>query len=142
MATGTVMPAPKFVGLDANGNPLNGGKLYTYLAGTSTLQATYTDVALSVANANPIILDSAGRATVFLTPGTSYKFILKDSTGAAIWTQDNIASVPAATVNLDVTGTAGEALTAGQVVYLSDGSGTKTAGQWFKADPANSYSST
>jgi hypothetical protein len=51
---GTVMPAPKFVGLDNNANPVSGGKLYTYLAGTTTPQPTYSDVNLTVANANPV----------------------------------------------------------------------------------------
>ena len=31
----TVCPAPQFVGLDNSGNPLSGGKLYSYSAGTT-----------------------------------------------------------------------------------------------------------
>ena len=88
--TGQVMPAPKFVGLDNDGNPLSGGKLYAYAAGTTTPQNTYTTSALSVANANPVILDSAGRATVYLDPALSYKFTLKTSADVELWTQDNI----------------------------------------------------
>lgn len=141
MAVGTVMPSPVFEGWDDNGDPLNGGLLYTYVAGTSTPQTTYSDVTLLVANANPVVLNSAGRATVFLPLGTTYKFVLKTSAGVTIWTQDNIANVPSSSANLDITGTAGETLTAGQVVYLSDGSGSKTAGQWFTADADNTYSS-
>ena len=41
--------------------PLNGGKVYFYVAGTSTPQDTYTDSTGKTANANPVILDSAGR---------------------------------------------------------------------------------
>jgi hypothetical protein len=37
---------------------------------------------------------------------------------------------------------AGEALTLNQCVYLSDGSGSKTSGRWYKCDAANTYSST
>ena len=61
--------------LDNNGNPLAGGLLYTYAAGTTTPQATYTTAAGNVANANPIVLDSAGRVAnqVWLTAGVSYK---------------------------------------------------------------------
>lgn len=142
MATGTIAPSPIFTGFDNNGDPLDGGKLYTYTAGTTTPAATYSDVGLTVANANPIILDSAGRATIFLSPGASYKFALKTSADVAIWTVDNVSSVPVAAATVDISGVAGEALTTGQVAYLSDGSGGKTAGQWFKADADFPYAST
>jgi len=137
---GTVMPAPKFVGLDNNANPVSGGKLYTYLAGTTTPQPTYSDVNLTVANANPVVLDSAGRATVFLS-GTSYKFVLTDANDVPIWTQDNVQAVAPFSTNLDIEGIAGETILAGQVCYLSDGSGALTAGRWYLADADNAYSS-
>jgi hypothetical protein len=44
---------------DNNGIPLAGGLIYTYAAGTTTPQATYTTSAGNIANANPIVLDSA-----------------------------------------------------------------------------------
>jgi hypothetical protein len=44
-----------------NGEPLNGGLVYTYQAGSSTPLATYTDINGTTANANPIVLDSSGR---------------------------------------------------------------------------------
>lgn len=141
MATGTLTPSPYQTVLDANGNPVSGAKINTYIAGTSTPVATYTDVGLTVANANPIVADSSGRYVAFLSPGGSYKYVITDALGAAIRTIDNITAVPTASASLDVTGTAGETLTAGLAVYLSDGSGGKTAGQWFKADSANGYSS-
>ena len=137
---GTVMPAPKFIGLDNNANPVSGGKLYTYVAGTTTPQATYSDVDLTVANTNPVELDAAGRATVFLS-GASYKFVLADANDVAIWTQDNVQAVAPFSTNLDVLGTAGEAILAGQACYLSDGSGGKTAGKWYLADADNAYAS-
>lgn len=137
---GTVMPAPKFLGLDNNANPVSGGKLYTYLAGTTTPQPTYSDVNLTVANANPVVLDSAGRATVFLS-GTSYKFVLTDANDVTIWTQDNVQAVAPFSTNLDIEGVAGETILAGQVCYLSDGSGALTAGRWYLADADNAYSS-
>jgi len=88
----TLIPFPKFKGFDSNGNLLAGGQLFTYAAGTSTLLATYTDVGALTANANPVILDSNGEANVFVTPGASYKYVLKDSLGVTQWTQDNIGS--------------------------------------------------
>ena len=45
---------------DNNGTPLSGGLIYTYLAGTSTPQATYTTSSGNVANSNPIVLDIFG----------------------------------------------------------------------------------
>ena len=144
--SGTVMPSPVFIGLDANGNPVSGGKLFTYAAGTSTKQATYSNAALTIANANPVILNSAGIATVFLSP-TSYKFVFCPSTDTdppanPYWTVDNVSAVPPSNVDLDIQVTAGENLTAGDCVYLSDGSGGGTAGRWYKADADNTYSST
>jgi len=147
-ATGTITPSPFQLILDNSGNPVNAGCIWTYTAGTSTPVATYTDVALSVANANPIIASSAGRFTAFLTPGLSYKFTYENtpcsasSHGSTLVTADNIAATPSTSAGVDVLGTAGEALSAGNVVYLSDGSGGKTQGSWYKADSTNGYSST
>jgi hypothetical protein len=141
MAVGTIMPLPRFTGFDANGNPVAGGQLFTFIAGTSTPVATYSDVGLTVAHANPIILNSAGRPSngtselgIYLTPGSSYKFVLQTATGATVWTQDNVAAVPIASQTVDVIGTAGEALPASNAVYLSVGARGKTAGQWFLTD--------
>ena len=88
-------PTPKTAFVDAAGEPLVGGKLYTYIAGTTTLQATYTDSTATTANTNPIILDSRGEANVWLG-GAIYKFVLKDADGALIWTVDNISAPTAA----------------------------------------------
>ena len=77
---------------DNNGVPLAGGLIYTYSAGTTTPVTTYTSSSGAVANANPIVLDSAGRtpAQIWLTEGNSYKFLLQTSAGVTIKTDDNI----------------------------------------------------
>jgi hypothetical protein len=79
-----------------DGTVLSGGKLYTYAAGTSTPQATYTTNLGNIARTNPIILDSAGRVPsggeIWIT-SASYKFVLNDSTNALIATYDNISAV-------------------------------------------------
>ena len=79
---------------DNNGNPLTGGKIYTYEAGTTTPLATYTSSSGNTAHANPIILDAAGRV-----PGGEiwnalrlYKFALETSTNVPIATYDNVGS--------------------------------------------------
>jgi hypothetical protein len=141
---GTVMPSPVFTGLDANGDPVAGGLLYTYAAGTTTPLATYNnaDLAPAHANTNPVQLDSAGRAVVYLA-SASYKFILKTSASVTLWTVDDVASVPPTAINVDVDGIAGEALSARDSVYLSDGTGGRTAGAWYKTDgDTAAYSST
>ena len=135
----TISPTPFQVVLGTTGAPQSGAKITTYLAGTSTLATTYTTSA-GTANANPIVADSAGRFVAYLDPTLSYKFVYTTSADVAIKTVDNIAAVAAA-IDLDVTGTAGETLSAGDVVYLSDGSGSLTAGRWYKTDADNTYSS-
>lgn len=80
---------------DSNGDPLSGGKLYTYAAGTTTPQATYTSSSGATPNANPIILNAAGRLSgsgeIWLTEGVNYKFVLTDSNDVLIGTYDNIS---------------------------------------------------
>lgn len=86
-----VTPTAKAQFIDAAGIPLAGGYLYTYAAGTTTPQATYTDSTASTANSNPIVLDSRGEANIWLT-GANYKFKLTDANNTEIWTVDNIAA--------------------------------------------------
>jgi hypothetical protein len=74
---------------DNNGLPLAGGSLYSYVAGTTTPQATYAN-ATGTTNANPVVLDSAGRADIWLDPTLSYKFILQDASGNTIYSEDNV----------------------------------------------------
>jgi hypothetical protein len=85
--------------LDANGEPLAGGKLYTYAAGTTTPAVTYTDSTGLVLNANPIILDSAGRVSgqVWLPNDLAYKFVLTTAADVPVWTKDNIPGILAST---------------------------------------------
>lgn len=76
-----------------SGVPLSGGKIYTYAAGTTTPAATYTSASGVTPNANPIILDSAGRppAEIWLTAGSTYKFVIKTSEDVEVRTYDNIS---------------------------------------------------
>lgn len=67
--------------IDANGDPLVGGKIYTYLAGSTTPTATYTSNTGATPQANPIILNSLGvpASPIWLAEGISYKFVVKDA---------------------------------------------------------------
>lgn len=81
---------------DNNGNVLSGGKIYTYLAGTTTNQSTYTSNSGTSFHTNPIVLDAAGRVPnggeIWLLLGVGYKFVVKTSTDVLIATYDNIPS--------------------------------------------------
>ena len=76
--------------LDSNGDPLAAGKLESYDAGTATPKVTYSNPAGSAENTNPVILDAAGRAALYLSG--SYKFVLKNSLDVEQWTIDNVRS--------------------------------------------------
>lgn len=82
---------------DDSGNPLSGGKIYTYEAGTTTPAVTYTSNSGLVPNTNPIILDAAGRVSneMWLDTNSLYKLVLKTSTDTLVWTKDNITGIPA-----------------------------------------------
>jgi len=96
---------------DGSGNPLISGKLYFYEPGTDTLKTTYSDVSLSVANTNPVILTAAGRqpnilfngsARCILTDGDDVQIEVRDPVGGdsvsgyfESWNADQIYNVPA-----------------------------------------------
>jgi hypothetical protein len=79
------------------GAVLTGGKLYTYLAGTTTPATAYTSSQGVTAWTNPIVLDAAGRVSgsgeIWLTDGINYKFVLKDSNDVLIATYDNVSGI-------------------------------------------------
>jgi hypothetical protein len=114
--------------LDNNGNPLTGGKLFTYAAGTTTPQATFTTFAGNVAHANPIILDAAGRVPggeIWLTVGANYKFSLFTSANVLIATWDNIVGIDGMDFAIVAGGTSSAATVAVNNSYLQSGS-------WFR----------
>jgi hypothetical protein len=95
--TGTLIPNVPGQWFTSDGNPCASCKLYAYEAGSTTPLDTYSDVALTTPNANPVVLDSAGRATIYLS-ATNYKFVLKTSADVTIWTRDNVGANLSATV--------------------------------------------
>jgi hypothetical protein len=118
-------PVPKFKAFDDNGNPLSGGKLYAYSAGTTNPQNTYTDQAAGTPNANPIVLDSRGEANVWLDNSLSYKLVLKTSADVTIWTVDNVkpnpTAISASSLTLSGNGTIGGTLAVtGAVTFSSN----------------------
>ena len=104
---------------DNNGVILSGGKIFTYAAGTTTPQASYTSALGITPHSNPIILDSAGRVPggeIWLTDGLVYKFVIETATGILLGTYDNITGVNSNFVNYTVQEEVITA-TAGQTVF-------------------------
>lgn len=104
-----LIPPLKFRGVDQNGEALVGGKLYSYVAGTSTPKATYVDYD-KTPNTNPIILDANGEADVRIEAGY-YKFVLKDTDDVVQWTQDRIGLPSNSDAGVPTGGTTGQVLT-------------------------------
>ena len=80
---------------DVNGNPLNAGRILTYLAGSTTPTATYTDNTGATQQANPIILNSLGlpASPIWLNGGITYKFVIQDANSVTLRTVDNISGI-------------------------------------------------
>lgn len=84
--------------LDANGDPVAGGYLEFYLAGSSTPLSVYSDAGLTTALGTTVYCDSGGhpvassgsstKVTIW-TGTTDYKVVGKTSTGTTLGTLDN-----------------------------------------------------
>lgn len=82
--------------VDSNGEPLSGGSVEVYLAGSSTPAPTTSDKAGNTANAWPIVLNTLGvnaQGPVWVGGGQAYKFVIKDADGAVQRTVDNVAGI-------------------------------------------------
>lgn len=83
---------------DTEGNPLAGGCIYAYEAGSfSTLKATYADEGGLTANTNPIVLDSAGMlpgVSIWLEDGELYNLVLTYPDGTSVLKSfDNVSGI-------------------------------------------------
>lgn len=98
---------------DANDDPYAGAKVYFYAAGTTTPLDTYSDNALSSANANPVVCDADGKVPSVWMKKASYKWVIKNSDGSVtIDTVDNFdASDGLATIWCGTAGGTADALT-------------------------------
>lgn len=103
----SALTAIKYHSTKADGSDNAGGLLHTYVAGTTTPQATYTTSALTTPNANPVVLDSTGRASIWLDPALAYKFVATDSAGVAVpdGTVDNWGPEPTSALAADLAST-------------------------------------
>jgi hypothetical protein len=83
-----------FQAIGSTGLALPGALLYSYAAGGLTPLATHTDQGGLSDNANPVVCDAAGQASVWLGTAT-YRFILKTAAGVTVWDRDNVSSFAA-----------------------------------------------
>jgi hypothetical protein len=154
MAGRFIEPYPQF--LDATPDVYSSGKLYFYATGTSTPLNTYTTKALSVANPNPIVLNSAGRPAVdIFLQDLEYKVVLKDSSDNTIWTADPVSHrdsllvaktlTGAGSPNGSVAGTAGSSSVlpdfywdyTNSVLYVCTTTGTSSTAVWTAINAAS-----
>ena len=131
----SVLLSPVGVGqqyFDNNGIPLAGGLIYTYQAGTSTPLATYTDNGGTTANANPIVLDSAGRVPyeIWMFTGYSYKFVIQSATATSIQTLDNLYPI------LQNAPASAPSIPSGGIILWSGSTGSVPSG-WYLCDGTN-----
>jgi hypothetical protein len=85
--SGYYFTQPFPIALDNNGNPIQNAKYYFYKTGTSILQNTYSDYALTTVNPNPMLSDGAGRfGDIYPNPILDYKVVLKDANDVIIKT--------------------------------------------------------
>ena len=112
--------------LGVTGQPLAGGKLYTYQAGSSTPLATYQDYNGITANANPIILGTDGRISgeIWFSAGYNYKLVLKDANDVLIATYDNLYGI------IGTIPTASPTLPSGVIVLWSGAIGSIPSGYY------------
>lgn len=82
--------------IDKDGKPLACGKLYTYIAGSSTPVVTYKTISGGTEsanmNTNPIILDMSGKADLVISKDTAYKFVLFDRNDVKVDEWDNVTA--------------------------------------------------
>lgn len=132
------------------GAPLSGGQLWFYASGTLTPLNTYSDTLLTIANTNPVILNSAGMPSVdIFLQNFAYTVVLQDSNSNTLWSADNVYTSDFSTVavfgsylgnpNGFVAGTAGGALTNASVIwdrqnnilYVCTSTGNAASAVWF-----------
>jgi hypothetical protein len=122
--TASLSPSPKLQFFDANGNPLVGGKVYAFAAGTTTPLDTYTDSTGTIPATHPLTLNSRGECEVWLGSG-AYKLELRTAANVVVWTVDNVntANLSSLTLGTPLAATSGgtgqSAFVVGDLLYAT-----------------------
>jgi len=90
LQSATLLPNGQQQFVDGNGQPYASGTVtfYSNFPTCSVLKNTWSNSAQTVLNTNPVVLDSAGRATI-CGSGT-YCQVLKDKNGNTIWQKKQV----------------------------------------------------
>lgn len=142
---------PDDVFYDASGVVASGGTLQFYASGTTTPLNTYSNQGLTIANTNPVVLDSSGKVPsnvdIFLQ-NLAYSVVFKDQLGNTVWTKDPVYASDFSTVaqfqsgngspNGTFAGTAGTPTipasvywdATNQILYVCTTTGTTTTAVW------------
>jgi len=81
--TAALVPNAKQQYLNANGTPLAGGSVYSYVPSTTVPKTTWSDPNQATPNSSPVTLDASGGAFIF--GQGNYRQIVKDVNGNTIW---------------------------------------------------------
>lgn len=88
--TAILAPPLVFQSFTPNGIPNAFGTLASYIAGTTTPQATYVDSTQTTQNLNPATLNNLGQLSLWLDPAKVYKFLTFDQAGNQIGFVDQV----------------------------------------------------
>ncbi len=86
---------------NAAGTAVSGAKIYFYVPNTTTPRSPYTDSALSVPSANPVIADAAGWFRVYLSSELGYDVVIKSADDSITYQE---RAIPSTAAILDVSG--------------------------------------
>lgn len=86
----TPMPQLRAKFTNKLGIPLSGCKVYTYEPGSNIPKKTWIDIDKTVENTNPILLDAAGEADIYLNG--LYRIVVKDRFGFTVYDVEKTGS--------------------------------------------------
>ena len=101
MSATTLFLQPFLFLQDEYGNPIVGGSVTTFAAGTTTPQAVYQDPDLTIPWTQPIVTNAAGQSSgpVFVSPTPALKIVAVDANNVAVpgfpmdnWSPAEVAS--------------------------------------------------
>ena len=117
--TASLSPIPRPQFCDGNGVPLVNGKIYTYIANSSTAKATYTTYLGDIEAPWPLVLDDSGRTEIWLKG--IYKIVLTDQYDDVVYTVDGVGTIGESMVVTTTIGSTNslKALDAGVTTYMT-----------------------